>query len=163
MARVFLLLGGNREDRLEMLRVTKSKIRETMGGVEQESSVYETEPWGFKDDTYFLNQLVQVETHLSAEAVLKEALIIEESLNRERSTGGYTGRTMDIDILFYDNLIVEQENLTIPHPRLHLRRFALEPLNEIAQNMKHPVLGKSMSQLLNECEDEQSVTIYSTN
>ena len=159
MARVFLLLGGNQGDRLKTLSRAKEEITQRIGDLQRESSIYETEPWGFEDDALFLNQLLVVETKLSAEAVLEAALDIENKLGRRRTAQQWTGRSMDIDILLYDNLIVEKGNLSIPHPRLHLRRFALEPLNEIAAELEHPILRKTMRTLLMECQDKQRVTI----
>jgi len=160
MARVFLLLGGNRGDRLELLKSAKTQIAQRIGKIEKESSVYETEPWGFEDASLFLNQLLEIQTDMEAERLLEIALSIEASLGRHRSEQGYTGRTMDIDILFYNSLVLSSKKLSIPHPRVHLRRFALEPLNEIAKDLRHPILDKSMSELLTECQDQQRVQVY---
>lgn len=159
MAIVYLLIGGNLGDRQSLLKEAKGEIELQVGGIMLKSSIYETEPWGFKDDQQFLNQLLMVKTDLSANGVLTRGLQIELSLGRDRSHQKMGSRTMDIDILFYDQLILENEELIIPHPRLHLRRFALVPLNEIAENWIHPSMNKSMKQLLLECTDRQKVTL----
>lgn len=159
MAQVFLLIGGNLGERVQNLSAAKEKIGAHVGEIEVLSQIYETEPWGFNDAQYFLNQLLIVHTELSAEALLDEIQKVELDLGRERKTEQMGSRTMDIDILFYDDLIIETNELTIPHPRLHLRQFALVPLNEIAQSMIHPQLGKSMEKLMLECEDKQEVNL----
>jgi 2-amino-4-hydroxy-6-hydroxymethyldihydropteridine diphosphokinase len=159
MARVFLLLGGNQGDRLEMFTRAREEITKHVGELQCESSIYETEPWGFEDDALFLNQLLVVDTELSAEAVLETVLKIEHILGRRRTSQQWTGRSMDIDILLFDVLITQKETLSIPHPRLHLRRFALQPLNEVAGEIVHPVLNKTINTLLTECQDKQKVTL----
>ena len=145
---------------MELLKSAKTQIAQRIGKIEKESSVYETEPWGFEDASLFLNQLLEIQTDMEAERLLEIALSIEASLGRHRSEQGYTGRTMDIDILFYNSLVLSSKKLSIPHPRVHLRRFALEPLNEIAKDLRHPILDKSMSELLTECQDQQRVQVY---
>ncbi|MBL4752462.1 MAG: 2-amino-4-hydroxy-6-hydroxymethyldihydropteridine diphosphokinase [Flavobacteriales bacterium] len=145
---------------MALLEAAKKQIAQRIGKIEQESAVYETEPWGFEDENLFLNQLLQIQTTVEAERLLEIALSIEASLGRERSEQSYSGRTMDIDILFYDSLVLSSKKLSIPHPRVHLRRFALEPLNEIARDLQHPTLLKSMHELLNECQDKQKVHIF---
>ncbi len=166
MAIVYLLIGGNQGDRLTSLKEAKAQLALRVGEIDRESAIYETEPWGFNSDQHFLNQLLIIKTNLAAEEVLATGLEIERNLGRIRdskevNTPIFTGRTMDIDILFYDRLVMDENQLTIPHPRLHLRRFALVPLNEIAENRVHPSLNKSMKQLLAECADEQKVTLFS--
>ncbi|MBL4657193.1 MAG: 2-amino-4-hydroxy-6-hydroxymethyldihydropteridine diphosphokinase [Flavobacteriales bacterium] len=160
MALVYLLLGGNLGDRLNILESAAAKLEERLGKIEQKSSVYETEPWGFSADQYFLNQVLKINTEMSAPDVLKEVLQIEVGLGRERTTENVTSRTMDIDILFYDDIIMEEKELIIPHPRLHLRKFTLVLLNELDENFIHPTLGRSMKTLLYECEDEQAVKLF---
>jgi len=157
---VYLLIGGNLGDRLKLLQTAKAKIAQQIGVVERESSIYETEAWGFKHDQFFLNQLLDVKTEIPADQVLSIALEIEDDLGRKRIAEQVSGRTMDIDILFYDNLVLSGSELTIPHPRLHLRRFALAPLNEIAENLVHPTLGKSMGTLMKECTDKRGVAVF---
>ena len=160
MAYVFLLLGGNKGNRLKILEDAKSAIVEQIGVIARESSIYETEPWGFKDDQLFLNLLLKVKTEMAVEQILLKLQNIENQLGRQRTSIKWSNRIIDIDILFYDNLVVDRQDLTIPHPRLHQRRFALTPLNEIAKDLIHPSLGKSMKTLLEECEDDQAVTLF---
>jgi 2-amino-4-hydroxy-6-hydroxymethyldihydropteridine diphosphokinase len=154
---VFLLLGGNRGDRQDILRKACNEVSASMGVIKRVSSLYETDPWGFADEMKFLNQAVELASSLSPDEILKEIHRIERLLGRERGGEGYSSRTLDIDILFYDDQVVDREELIIPHPRLHLRRFALEPMNEIAGGLLHPVLGESIMNLLNKCEDSSVV------
>ena len=106
----------------------------------------------------FFNQVAQVKTSLSAEKLLSLLLQLEKDLGRERrDTGGYASRTIDIDILFFNDEIIKKEGLQVPHPRLPLRRFALRPLCEIAPDLMHPVLKKTVRELLRECPDTSEV------
>jgi 2-amino-4-hydroxy-6-hydroxymethyldihydropteridine diphosphokinase len=154
MAQVFLLLGSNLGDRHKILSNAKDLISARIGIIKVESSIYESDPWGFEHENVFLNEVVILNTEYSPESVLKLALDIESELGRVRSNDNeYTGRLIDIDILFYDDRIVHDEHLKIPHPLLHERRFTLQPLVEIAPDMIHPVLQKTMKQLLDDCPD----------
>jgi 2-amino-4-hydroxy-6-hydroxymethyldihydropteridine diphosphokinase len=138
-------------------------IDKEIGQVTKSSSVYESEPWGFSSDQQFLNQVVVVESELSPNEMLDEIHIIEAKLGRKRSSAGYQSRTMDIDILFYDDLMVNESDLVIPHPRLHERRFTLLPLAEIAGDFIHPVLSESMDALAEECSDTSKVELINKN
>lgn len=157
MAKAYLLLGGNSGDRTSLLNSAVRKIAERAGKVISTSSVYETQPWGFDHETEFFNQLVLTETSLSPEKLMEKILEIEKELGRVRGEKRYTERTMDIDILFYDDLVINRKNLVIPHPKLHLRRFALEPLAEMDPGLVHPLLRKSIAILLDECTDVSRV------
>ena len=155
MAQVFLLLGSNLGDRYKILSNAKNSISARIGIIKVESSIYESDPWGFEHENAFLNQVIIVKTELSPELVLKLSLGIESELGRVRCNDDeYRGRLIDIDILFYDDRIVYDEHLKIPHPLLHERRFTLQPLVEIAPDVIHPVLQKTMKQLLDDCPDD---------
>jgi len=157
MNKVYLLIGGNLGDRYSLLEQAKQEIGSRIGELIKESSVYETAPWGFIADQNFLNQVIIIKTNFSSRDVLNTCLDIENYLGRKRSSNGYHSRTMDIDILFYNNEIIELDGLTIPHARLHQRRFTLEPLVEISSDYIHPKLKKTVVDLLNNCEDNSQV------
>ena len=161
MKNIFLELGSNLGNRIENLQKAQNKIEEFIGKISSFSSLYETEPWGFKSETDFLNMVLSVKTELSASGLLGRILMIESQMGRTRCDNEYSPRIIDIDILFYDNEIVNEEALVIPHPRMHERRFALVPLTEIAPDLVHPVLKKSMKELLKKCKDKSNVRKFS--
>jgi 2-amino-4-hydroxy-6-hydroxymethyldihydropteridine diphosphokinase len=152
MNEAYLLTGGNIGNRLEYLSKAKEEIRKRCGNVLQESSIYETAAWGMEEQEAFLNQVLKIETSLNPEHLLKSILQIEEELGRKRNLK-YGPRTIDIDILFFNDEVVDQQGLKIPHSQIQNRRFVLVPLNEIAPNKIHPAYQKSVSQLLDECPD----------
>ncbi|MCX6243378.1 MAG: 2-amino-4-hydroxy-6-hydroxymethyldihydropteridine diphosphokinase [Bacteroidetes bacterium] len=154
----YLSLGSNLGEREKQIGLALSLISEGIGMITLRSSLYETEPWGFQSEAKFLNMVVCVETLLEPDAVMQKILEIEEQCGRNRTGGGYVSRTIDIDILFYDDLIIRSENLIIPHPRLAERKFVLEPMNDLAPEMIHPVTGVSVRELLTNCMDENKVT-----
>jgi len=161
MKRVFLGIGtnlGNREGNLEQ---AVTRIKEYIGPVLNSSAIYETEPWGFLTKDEFLNMVVKVETMLTPSGILGRILMIESLLGRVRGEKQYTSRLIDIDILLYEDMIVDEESLKIPHPLLHERKFVLVPLCEIAPEMVHPVLKKSIAELLEICEDKSKVILHS--
>jgi 2-amino-4-hydroxy-6-hydroxymethyldihydropteridine diphosphokinase len=157
MAELFLLLGGNLGDKAEIFEKAGGLITEKIGKIIKNSSIYETEPWGFESEDLFWNQVLIVETKLVPEEVLKFAKWIEDSIGRIRKEDQYVSRLIDIDLLFYDDLIIETDQLQIPHPRMIDRRFVLVPLNEVADSKTHPVFGKKVSELLNDCNDNLGV------
>jgi len=157
MSRVILGLGSNLGNRKENLRRAIDITAVKIGEVLDESPVYETEPWGFKANNQFLNMVIEVETSLNPDEVIKRIFVIEEQLGRVRKSKQYISRTIDIDILFYDNLILNNESLDIPHPSLHERKFVLAPLNDITPGFIHPVLKVSVSELLSLCTDNSLV------
>ena len=167
MNKVALLIGGNQGDRRALIRQAAEMIRQHVGSVVLASRVYESKPWGrFGEATpqNFFNQALLVETELTAHQVLEEALLIEAILGRLRpQTPGvaihavaelpkrvYQSRPMDIDIIFYNDEVINTPGLTVPHPCMHQRRFVLEPLAEIIPDYRHPVLQKTVKELLYE-------------
>lgn len=157
----FLCLGGNIGNRKFTLKQAVEKINNEIGKVVSQSNYYETEAWGVENQDKYLNQCICVETILPSNQVLKKSLAIELSLGRKRNhKETYEPRTIDIDMLFYNFESIQTKDLSIPHPRLHLRKFVLIPLNEIAPNFVHPVLNKTIHTLLLECEDNCEVLIY---
>jgi 2-amino-4-hydroxy-6-hydroxymethyldihydropteridine diphosphokinase len=154
---VYIGLGSNRGDRMAHLEKAMERIADRIGKICLKSSVYATEPWGYEDDRFFLNMALEVETLLSPASILLEIRSIEQELGRIRGVQGYQGRTIDIDILFYNDLVIRSTDLVIPHPLLQERKFVLVPLAEIAGNYIHPVFNKSVATLLNECPDQKQV------
>lgn len=158
MSFVYLSLGSNLGNRKEKLDKARDMIESRAGEIMLVSSVYETEAWGFTEKTNdFYNQVIKISTSLSPDELLDELLTIENELGRERNKQGYESRFIDIDILFYDNQIIDIEGLIIPHQRMHLRRFALEIFSEIDPEFVHPLLRKDIKTLIDECKDDKKV------
>jgi len=154
----YLALGSNLENRAYFLQKAVFLLHERAGSIQKISPVYEAPAWGFESDP-FLNCCLSLETSLSPQELLKVVLGIESDLGRERkNVGGYQSRTLDIDILYYDNLITNSETLKLPHPQLEQRRFVLKPLADIAPQFYHPVLKKDTRNLLQECKDHSVLT-----
>jgi len=152
MINVFLLLGSNLGDRQLFLKQAIKGI-ENIAEIVKTSSVYETEAWGREGEPDYLNQVILVKTDLLPRAMLKKILDLEKALGRKRNER-WGSRTIDIDIPFFGEMIIDDNpNLIIPHPRLHERRFTLEPLGELDNQFVHPVLKKTISQLKNELTD----------
>ena len=157
MKKVFLGIGTNLGNRESNLKEAVARIEEYIGPVVKSSSVYETEPWGFQTENEFLNMVVKVETKLTPSGLLGRILMIESLSGRVRGEKQYTSRVIDIDLLLYENMIIDEESLKIPHPLMHERRFVLVPLCEIESQMIHPVLNKSIASLLGACKDKSKV------
>ncbi len=158
---VYLCLGGNMGDREVAFSLAITKINLSAGKVILTSPVYETEAWGVTNQQAYLNCCICIETELSSSKLLTCLLDIEKELGRSRTiTETYEPRRIDIDILFYNEDIIKEEYLIVPHPRLHLRRFVLVPLNDIAPHYLHPVLNKTIFNLLSNCEDTSAVTLF---
>lgn len=156
--KVFFSLGSNMGDRMKNLTEAIGHLNERVGKTVQWSSVYETEPWGFSAECCFLNMVIEIETGLSPHQLLEAGLETERNLGRNRSHSDmYESRPIDIDLLLYGQDIIETDRLIVPHPRLHLRRFVLEPLCEIAPEEVHPLLGVSVQYLLDHCPDTSAV------
>jgi len=156
---VFLLLGANLGEREATLAKATDLISKRIAPVMSQSHLYETAPWGVADQPAFLNQVISIETILTPEELLSQTLEIEKQLGRERRLR-WGARVIDIDMLYYSDLILDTENLHLPHPRLHQRRFTLVPLAEIAPDFVHPILRKTNQELLNECTDDSQVSVF---
>ena len=162
MTRCFILLGSNQGDRLMLINEALIAIEKRCGNIIALSSIYESEPWGFDATTWFLNQVAIIDTNLIPEEVLSSLHDIERTLGRVRHDDvyGYESRPIDLDLLYYGDICVDSASISIPHPRLHLRRFTLMPLCEVAADYKHPILNLSHSELLSQCQDFSEVRVY---
>jgi len=152
MTGVYLLLGSNLGDRQLFLKKAIRLISKNIAPVLLRSAVYQTQSWGKADAPDYLNQVISLQTDLPAQTILKKILAIELQLGRLREEK-WGSRTIDIDILFYGDAIINETGLHIPHPELHNRRFTLEPLAEIAPDLIHPVLKNNILKLKNELQD----------
>lgn len=164
MAIVYLSLGSNLGDRIGHLQQATSLLGAVPEiNIVSTSSFYESEPWNMDSENWFVNAIVQITTTLSPENLLKECQRIEFQLGRKRDlTKGYIDRTIDIDILFYDNLIFNSSELTIPHKFFHKRAFLLVPMLEIAQDFVHPLFNKNISEIYEDLENPEMVCLYGT-
>lgn len=156
MNTAYLLIGGNLGNRSAYLQEAIHEIGQSCGNIVHSSAIYETAAWGLTDQPNFYNQALAVQTELSPEKLMQQLLRIEEKMGRKR-TIKLGPRIIDLDILLIDELVISSGLLTLPHPALPDRRFALLPLNEIAPALVHPVLHKTIQQLLKECTDELNV------
>lgn len=166
MHKIFLSLGSNKGNRLFYIKEAVEEIKNKIGSITDESDIFETEAWSCNDHKY-LNSVIKTETNLPAYDVLIMTQEIEKKLGRETKTGNnkkneavYTSRTIDIDILFCDTEIIETKDLIIPHPKLHLRNFVLEPMMQIAPDFIHPVLHEKIETLYIRCEDKSNVELF---
>jgi 2-amino-4-hydroxy-6-hydroxymethyldihydropteridine diphosphokinase len=156
MEEAYLLLGSNLGDSRKYISDAIKSISEQVGELSGASSLYQTASWGNTDQPDFLNQVIKVKTKLLPQQLLKNILVIEENFGRKRIEK-WGSRTIDIDLLFYGNQIIRDENLVVPHPYLHLRRFTLMPLVELDPELFHPVLKQTVTQLYNQLDDELPV------
>jgi 2-amino-4-hydroxy-6-hydroxymethyldihydropteridine diphosphokinase len=157
MHTAYLLIGGNLGDRLQNLQSAVEYIEEKCGDIISISSIYETAAWGVTDQPSFLNQVVVLNTELTPPDLMSMLLGIENEMGRVRQEK-MGPRTIDIDILLIDDLQIRSDSLTIPHPSLHARRFALTPLAEVAATKVHPGKNKTIAELLTDCPDSLAVT-----
>lgn len=165
MAIVYLSLGSNSGDRIGFVQQATSLLAAAEGiTIVRTSAFYETEPWGMESENWFVNAVVEIKTSLSPRNLLNECQRIEKQLGRfhDASHKGYEDRTIDIDILFYNKDIINEDDLVIPHKYLHLRAFTLVPLLELIPNFEHPVLHRTISELHNDLENPEMVFLYGT-
>jgi len=156
MIGIYLLLGSNMGDRERCLRAAQEHLEQRVGKVYSVSSIYQTEAWQMNGAPDFLNKVLLINSSLEPLKVLAEIIKIETGLGRIRKEG-YQNRSIDIDILYYNNIVLNHPDLTIPHPRISQRRFVLEPLAEIAPDFVHPQLGLTNEQMLKQCRDPLAV------
>ena len=164
MAIVYLSLGSNLGDRVGYIQQACSLLSANSEiNIIATSSFYESEPWQMDSENWFVNAIAQISTTLPPEKLLDECQRIESQLGRKHKQGeGYTDRTIDIDIIFYDKLIINNERLTIPHKHFHKRVFMLVPMLEIAEDFVHPFFGKTVESLFDEIEEPEAVCLYGT-
>ena len=159
MNTVYIQLGSNIGARESFIAKSIKQIEKNIGEIIAKSSVFETIPWGNENQNNFLNSVIKIKTPFDAFKVLQKSQEIENNLGRVRLRK-WGERTIDIDILFYNNKIINTKELTVPHPLIQKRKFVLVPLSEIAPNYMHPILKKNISTLLSECKDTQKVLDY---
>ncbi len=168
MSRVVLLTGSNHPDKEAILSRTASLLGERIGTITAASQIYYSEPWGFQAERAFANQALAIETTLSPHEVLDAALATEQMVGRDReaelrekSAKGerYASRTVDVDVMFYDDEIIDTPRLKVPHPLLHVREFALEPLCEIMAEYRHPQIGKTLKDIYEELKGDAAQKI----
>lgn len=165
MAIVYLSLGSNLGDRVGYLQQATSLLSAVSDiKIVATSSFYESEPWQMNSENWFVNAIVQISTSLTPDELLKECQRIEAQLGRKRdlNSKNYIDRTIDIDILFYDDKIINTTNLTIPHRFFHKRAFLMVPMLEIAQDFVHPLFQKTIETLYDELENPEMVVLYGT-
>ena len=164
MAIVYLSLGSNLGYRVGYIQQATSLLSANHNiNIVTTSSFYETEPWGMDSQNWFVNAVVQVTTSLSPEELLDECQRIEKQLGKiSRKDDKYSDRTIDIDIIFYDKLILNNGRLTIPHKHFHKRGFMLVPMLEIAEDYVHPFFGKTVESLFDAIENPEMVCLYGT-
>jgi len=161
--KLYLSTGSNLGDKNSNLLKAKQSISIYIGSIIKTSSIYVSEPWGFQSEEQFYNQLLIVETDLLPQEVLREIHKIEKALGRKKTTKQWDSRVIDIDILFYDNVIYSSNSLKIPHPLLQERKFVLLPLSEIDNEYIHPIINMSIAELLTHCPDHSLVQIINQN
>ena len=157
MHQVFLGIGGNignKQLNFEKIHILAGK---ELGRIVGMSSIYESPPWGFLAEEDFWNQVLHIETQLEPAELIEKINELEQLFGRKRDAEFYTSREMDIDVLYFDDLVVITEKLVIPHPRIAQRMFVLVPLAEIAPSFVHPVLNLTNRQLLEQCSDDSSI------
>ena len=156
MNKIFLLLGSNQQNPQMQLLLAQKLVTKKIGPIKRKSAIYQTAAWGNANQPDFLNQVTIVETKLPAQKTMQIILQIEKEMGRLRTVKN-APRIIDIDILFFNKEIINEEQLIVPHPQLQNRRFVLVPLNELSPNFKHPVLKKTIHKLFIHCPDKLNV------
>ena len=157
METIYLGIGGNLGNRLENINSAINHITKDIVRPDKISSIYLSEPWGFEHAKYFTNAVIALKTDMLAKDILQIVLNIENKMKRIRTSSGYQGRTMDIDILYYGNKVIKTQNLEIPHPKIEDRLFVLLPIKEISPNFCSPISGKHINNLIIECKDKSKI------
>ena len=153
MSKVYLSIGSNKGNRSVLINKAIDEIEKKVGIIISRSSIYQSKSWGF-DSNDFYNLCLLIDTDIMPKSLLINLKRIEKSMGREDVDGSYSDRLIDIDILFYDNITTDSEDLKIPHPKIEIRKFVLVPMLEIADDYVHPILNKTIKELYNECSDQ---------
>jgi 2-amino-4-hydroxy-6-hydroxymethyldihydropteridine diphosphokinase len=156
MNKAYLLLGSNMGNSHKQLAAAAKLIKKNIGKITRQSNLYVTAAWGNTKQPDFLNQVIVVETTCTAEETIKTILQVEKQMGRVRTIRN-APRIIDIDILFFNKEVIQEKDLVVPHPEIQNRRFALVPLNELSPGLMHPVLNKTIHQLLETCPDTLDV------
>jgi len=159
MKLAYLSLGSNLGQREGHLEEARKLILNQTGELERISRYYESEPWGYSSGNRFYNCCLSLRTTLDPLPLLDMLLAIEKQMGRERAGKGYSDRIIDIDLLLFGDILLDHPRLTLPHPAIEKRRFVLVPLAEIAPGLIHPVTGISISQMLQQCDDQSGITM----
>lgn len=159
MNTIYIQLGSNVGERNSYIKKSLLQIEQILGTIIYESQTYESSPWGVTEQRNFLNKVISVKSEFSAKDVLKSLQKIEDKLGRKRTTK-WGERTIDLDILFYNNETINTKELTIPHPHIQDRKFVLMPFAEMNGKFIHPTLKKDIFALLKECKDTEKVSVY---
>lgn len=153
MSKVYLSIGSNKGNRSVLINKAIDEIEKKVGIIISRSSIYQSKSWGF-DSNDFYNLCLLIDTDIMPKSLLINLKKIEKSMGREDVDGSYSDRFIDIDILFYDNITTDLEDLKIPHPKIEIRKFVLVPMLEIANDYVHPILNKTIKELYNDCSDQ---------
>ena len=153
MSKVYLSIGSNKGNRSVLINKAIDEIEKKVGIIISRSSIYQSKSWGF-DSNDFYNLCLLIDTDIMPKSLLINLKRIEKSMGREDVDGSYSDRLIDIDILFYDNITTDLEDLKIPHPKIEIRKFVLVPMLEIADDYVHPILNKTIKELYNDCSDK---------
>lgn len=159
MNQTYILLGSNQDDPKVNLEIARAFIEAQVGKIRSQSSLYNTEPWGLKSQPVFINQAIIVDTPLNAIDVLSRCLTFQYTMNADKPLK-FGPRIIDVDIIFFNEEIIDTDKLIVPHPRMHERNFVLIPLAEIAGDYLHPIFKKTIRQLQIDCDDTCEVGLY---